>query len=55
MTLTQIAILLAVLGAAAVVAGVVLLVGPAWGLIAAGVLLVVGAVVLYDPDVKPKR
>lgn len=42
----------AVLAAAAVVAiiaGVVLLAGAAWGLITGGALALVGAVMLYDP------
>lgn len=55
MTLTKVSILLAAIGVAAVIAGVVLLAGPAWALITGGVLSAVTAVVLYDPDVKRQR
>lgn len=49
MSASHIPLVLAFLGAAAVVVGVGLLAGVAWALIAAGVLAIVGAVVLYDP------
>lgn len=40
---------LAVAAVVAIIAGVVLLAGAAWGLITGGVLALVGAVMLYDP------
>lgn len=40
---------LALLGAAAITAGVALLTGLAWALIAAGIAALVAVVVLYDP------
>ena len=45
----QPSVVLAVVAVAAIVAGVVMLVGTAWGLITAGGLGLIGAVVLYDP------
>ncbi|UGT65318.1 hypothetical protein LTT66_18280 [Nocardia gipuzkoensis] len=50
MTLAQIWLLVAVLGAAAVVAGVALLAGAPWALITGGVMAIVGAVLLVDPS-----
>ena len=45
----QTAGILALVAVVAIVAGVVLLTGPAWGLIVGGVFALVGAVLLYDP------
>lgn len=53
MTLTQVSVLLAAIGAAAVVAGVALLAGLAWALITGGVLLAAAAIALYDPMRRP--
>ena len=44
------AVLAAVLGAALIVAGVAILVGTPWALIAAGVFVIAGAVLLYPTD-----
>lgn len=44
------AIIAALLGVASIVAGVAILVGPAWALITAGVFVLVGAVLLYPTD-----
>ncbi len=55
MTITQALVVVALLGAVAIVAGVALLVGGAWGLITGGVLAIAGAVVLYDPKADAKR
>lgn len=49
MTTLQFSAVLALAAAAAIVAGVVLLTGVAWGLITAGVLGLIAAVLLYDP------
>lgn len=49
MTLTQILLVVAVLGMAAVVAGVAMLWGPAVALMAGGGIAIVAAVVLVDP------
>lgn len=43
------ALVAAVAAAGLIVAGVALLAGPAWGLIAAGVLIAAATVLLYDP------
>ncbi|WP_330253130.1 hypothetical protein OG874_00495 [Nocardia sp. NBC_00565] len=54
--LTLILLVMAVLGAAAVVAGVGMLVGAPWALITGGVLAIVAAVVLLDPaDMRGRR
>ncbi|MGE2733839.1 hypothetical protein [Mycolicibacterium vaccae] len=51
MTPTQIVLLAAVAGAAAIVAGIAGLAGPWWALIAGGSFLIAGsAALLYDPD-----
>lgn len=55
LTLTRASTLLAVVAAAAINAGVAILCGLAWALITFGVLGLVGAVVLYDPDDKPRK
>lgn len=52
MTSLHAATVLAVLAVAAIVAGVVLLSGAAWGLIAGGCLGLAAAVLLYDPASK---
>ncbi|MCV7212654.1 hypothetical protein [Mycolicibacterium canariasense] len=49
MTSLQFSAALAVIASAAIIAGVVLLAGAAWGLIAAGVLGLVGAFLFYEP------
>ncbi|WP_454199579.1 hypothetical protein [Nocardia sp. Marseille-Q1738] len=49
MTVAQIWLLVAVLGAVAVVAGVALLAGAPWALITGGVMAIVAAVLLVDP------
>lgn len=49
MTSQQFSAALALVAVVAIVAGVVLLAGGAWGLIAGGVLALVGAFLLYDP------
>lgn len=49
MTSLQTSAVLALLAVTAIVAGVVLLAGVAWGLITGGVLGLVAAVLLYDP------
>jgi predicted membrane channel-forming protein YqfA (hemolysin III family) len=51
----QAPVILAVLAVALIVAGVALLAGTAWALIAAGVFTLVAAVVLYDPDLDKKQ
>lgn len=48
--LTLILLVVAVLGAAAVVAGVAMLAGAPWGYITGGLLAIVAAVVLVDPN-----
>ncbi|GAS95473.1 putative GTPase [Mycolicibacterium canariasense] len=48
-TSLQFSAALAVIASAAIIAGVVLLAGAAWGLIAAGVLGLVGAFLFYEP------
>lgn len=57
--MTQVALILlvvAVLGAAAVVAGVALLTGAGWALVTGGLLAIVAAVVLLDPsELRGKR
>lgn len=53
MTNTQLVLILAgVFAVAAIVAGVAMLAGPAWALVAGGVLALVAVVVLYDPSEK---
>ncbi|WP_197419985.1 hypothetical protein [Mycobacterium gordonae] len=49
----QLSAILALLAVAAIVVGVVLLAGAAWGLITFGVCALVGAWLLYDPAGKP--
>lgn len=48
----QVSAALALVAVAAIVAGVVLLAGGAWGLIAGGVFALAGAILLYDPTGK---
>jgi hypothetical protein len=48
-TSLQASVALALIAVAAIVAGVVLLAGVAWGLIVVGVFALVAAVLLYDP------
>jgi hypothetical protein len=50
MTLAQIWLLVAVAGAAAVVAGVAILAGAPWALITGGVMAIVAAALLVDPS-----
>lgn len=52
MTPTQLSAALALTAVAAVVAGVVILAGVAWALIAGGAFGLVGAFLLYDPKAK---
>lgn len=49
MTLNQ-TVLLGLVAVAAICGGVFLVFGPGWALIVAGVLVLVGAVALYDPQ-----
>lgn len=55
MTSLQSSAALALIAVAAIVAGVVLLAGLAWGLVAAGVFGLVGAFLLYDPSGKREQ
>jgi predicted phage tail protein len=52
-TAQQAVLLAAVVGASLIVAGVAMSTGAAWALVAAGVLTLAGAVVLYDPVKRP--
>lgn len=47
-----VAVVLAVLGAGLIAAAVAVLAGAGWALLATGILSLVGAFLLYDPDVK---
>lgn len=51
----QASAILAVLAAVAIIVGVVLLAGIAWGLIAGGAFALAGAWLLYDPAGKPTQ
>ena len=53
MTTIRLLVLAALAAMAAVVAGVVVLAGTGWGLIAGGVLTLAGVVMLYDPNGTP--
>lgn len=53
MTPTRVSAALAILALALIIAGVALLAGLPWALIAAGIGALIGAVVLYDPTDKP--
>ena len=55
MTPLRISATLALLAVAAIVTGVALLAGVAWGLIVGGILGLVGAVVLYPVDRSAKQ
>ena len=55
MTPLRISATLALLAVAAIVTGVALLAGVAWGLIVGGILDLVGAVVLYPVDRSAKQ
>lgn len=48
--MTRIVLLVAIVGVAAIVAGVAGQFGPWWALIVGGALGLVGAVLLYDPE-----
>jgi hypothetical protein len=55
MTMTQLLILVAILCIGAIVAGIGLLTSLPWALIAAGIIGLVGVVVLYDPAAKKRH
>ena len=55
MTMAQSLAVMAVLAAVAIVVGVVWACGPAYGLIAGGVLVLIGVVMLYDPEMTKRR
>lgn len=50
----QLSAVLALIAATAIVAGVVLLAGAAWGLITGGGLALAAAILLYDPPSRGK-